>query len=30
MASNYLLEKETIDERDLIELIGPPLKAAAE
>jgi cell division protease FtsH len=29
-SARHLLEKETLDERDLIELIGPQLKAAAE
>jgi cell division protease FtsH len=29
-SARRLLEKETLDERDLTELIGPPLKAAAE
>jgi cell division protease FtsH len=29
-SAQRLLEKETLEERDLIELIGPPLKAAAE
>jgi cell division protease FtsH len=29
-SARRLLEKETLDERDLVELIGPPLKAAAE
>jgi cell division protease FtsH len=29
-SARRLLEKETLDERDLVELIGPSLKAAAE
>jgi cell division protease FtsH len=29
-SARRLLEKETLDERELMELIGPPLKAAAE
>jgi cell division protease FtsH len=29
-SAQRLLEKETLDERDLMELIGPQLKAAAE
>ena len=29
-SARRLLEKETLDERELTELIGPPLKAAAE